>query len=327
MDSSIHRTNYRLQKFAAIVPVGPGAVGLWRGVETIRSLVFWQPDVSWCVILDDAETPRGLSAFAAIPPTCQAITIMSPPRKDNSSWIGRLTGGILGALSWIQSNTEADFVLRIDTDALVIAPFAREVHSAIDAVPEAGVIGTVGLSSHPSVRARENHQREPKLLKTFRLLPEGTSASSDAIRTMVQIEGVGRFDAAQRRAFDVVRPHIEVAIRRGYRYNHFCQGGIHVVSRLMLDRMADRGFFACKDAWAALPFADDRVMAMYARASDVRLQDCSGPGEPFGVQSRGLPFSPQELVRRGHSLIHSVKNDRQYSESDLRDFFRARMLT
>jgi hypothetical protein len=314
----------RRLRFAAIVPVGPDAIGLWRGIELIRSLLSWEPELGWCIVLDDAPRPRGLSELVGFPSTCRATTLLTPPMSAGESWIGRLTGGIIAALAWLQSNADADFVLRIDADALVIGPFARAVSTRLAATTDAGVIGTLGLSSHPAVRMRENHNVEPKLLKSARLLSESDRPPTECCSSVLNVPGVGTFDANQRRAFEIIRPHIERAVSRGYRSNEFCQGGVNVISRLMVERLSERGYLSSADAWAALPFADDRVMAMYARAVDVQLCDYSAPGEPFGVQARGLPYAPDELLERGHSLIHSVRNDRRFDEMQIRDFFRHR---
>jgi hypothetical protein len=50
----------------------------------------------------------------------------------------------------------------------------------------------------------------------------------------------------------------------------------------------------------------------------------SGYNEPLGIQARGLAYSPQNLLQLGYSIIYSVKNDLQHSESEVRQFFRAK---
>ena len=69
---------------------------------------------------------------------------------------------------------------------------------------------------------------------------------------------------------------------------------------------------------------EDVMIGMYARTVGLRSLDFSLPGEPFGNHHRGLAYSPRELVRRGHSLIHSTKGDIDYSEWHIRRYFRAR---
>lgn len=97
-----------------------------------------------------------------------------------------------------------------------------------------------------------------------------------------------------------------------------------MIARRMLDRMVSRGYLEDPTPWADIPVGDDRILAMYARAVDLRVLDCSLPGQPFGVQSIGLPYPPSMLVELGYSVIHSVKSDGIYSEDSIVGYFRDR---
>jgi hypothetical protein len=312
------------ERFAAIVPIGPTPAGLWQGVELIRNLLRWEPHLEWCVILDDAPRPRGLSELAIFPASCRTVTLARPLKASGGAWYGTLSAAMLSALDWIHRNSNADFVLRIDTDALVIAPFARSIQSFLARTPDAGVVGSIGKSSNPRVRATQNMSFEPRLLRALRLWP-AAPANDETSGDTIELGRFGRVSIGQRRRFDGIRPHIQAAIRQGYSTYEYCQGGVCVVSRLMVDRMAERGYLAQADLWSGLPFPDDYVFAMYAKAVGLRVYDYSGPGEPFAVQARGLPFPPDELVTRRHALIHSIKNDEIYDEATIREFFEARV--
>jgi hypothetical protein len=55
------------------------------------------------------------------------------------------------------------------------------------------------------------------------------------------------------------------------------------------------------------------------------VEDFCNDGEPFGIQSVGLAYSPEEMLNRGYSIIHSVRNYTQRQpEDDVRDFFKSR---
>jgi hypothetical protein len=45
-------------------------------------------------------------------------------------------------------------------------------------------------------------------------------------------------------------------------------------------------------------------------------------GDPFGVAWRGLPGDPDDLIKRGFSIVHSLKNCGYGTEPELRDRFR-----
>ena len=62
-------------------------------------------------------------------------------------------------------------------------------------------------------------------------------------------------------------------------------------------------------------------MSLHAYACRHELLDLSAPGQPFGVQWKGLAFAPDKLVPLGYSLIHSVNTDESHDERSLRDYY------
>jgi hypothetical protein len=311
------------QRFAVVIPVGPNVLDLARAAAVLHSVLRWEPNLPWCVIVDDAPSPRGLSDFASIPSTCRGATVISPRRGRGGSWRGGLTAGLLTALAWVHRETDADFVLKLDTDALAIAPFAQAIHALLAQRRDAGVIGSLGVSCHPEVRRGQNLLSEPKFLIWRRVLPPASLVEASRVTT-IDVDGWGPFTVDQLRAFDRIRPRLEAAIRHGYATNEYCQGGAYVLSREFVVRMAAAGYLTEPEAWVPLHFGEDVTMAMHARAVGLQVCDCSKPGQPFGIQYRGLAYPPEELVARGYSLIHSLKNDPHHSEEAIRAFFRTR---
>lgn len=305
---------------AVVTPVGPAAVDLYRGVELIKSLLLWEPDVEWIVVVDDSPHARGLSEVAPFSKSGRiVITLMNPRRGAGHHWSGGVATGLLVALDWVHANTDADIILIIETDALVIASFADAVRAFLHDLPDAGMIGTLGQTCNDSIL--QDFRREPALLAAYRLVPtEEDERDIDAAKPRL-VYGLGMFSQDQRRQFGAVRPHVAAAVAHGYASSEYCQGGAHVVTRLMVDRMARAGYFQHSDVWMDLPFFGSSVLPMYARAVGLQLYACVAAGQPFGVQYRGLPFTLEELVERGHGLIHSIKNDSRYSEKQIREFF------
>lgn len=310
--------------FAVIVPVGPKAIDVTRATLLLGSLFRWEPELAWCVLIDDSAKDRNLAKLDSMPQSCRAVSLLNPRRGRGYGHTGGLFVGIAAALSCIHDNTDAAFTLKIDTDALAIAPFSSHVFEVISSNEDAGIIGTLGCSCNPDIRAVENLDGEPALLQVFRALRPASPGEAQRRRERGAIVGPRRLSAAAIQAFDAIRPHIETAIAHGYASDHNCQGGAYVVTRKMLTRMALAGYLSSPDVWAALPVGEDRIMAMYARAVDLTLVDCSSPGEPFGLQSFGLPYPLEMLTERGHSLIHSIKNDPLYAEADIQSFFGSR---
>jgi hypothetical protein len=314
------------KRFAAILPVGPSTTEMCRAVSLFASLVSWEPDVGWCVIVEDAPYSRGLSDLALFPETCQATTIMNPRRGDGHFWAGGVATGMLVGLSWVQANTDADFALILESDALVIAPFAEGVLAFLDDHVDAGMVGTLGSTCRE--RFIHNFRREPAILVAYHLLPNTPDNDDGRSDTKALfIADVGRFTIDERRLFDTIRPLIATAITQGYSTSEFCQGGAQVVTRLMMDRMADGGYMERPEIWMDLPFPGDQILPLHTRAVGLRLCSCSGRGEPFALQWHGLPYTLEELVNRRHSIIHCIKNDQRYDESEIRQFFLKRALS
>jgi hypothetical protein len=310
-------------RFAAIVPVGPRPVDQWRAVAVLESLGAWEPTIGWCVIVDDAAYPRDIGKLAVLPPTCRAVTLPHV-RKGSGTWRGAVATAVLMALEWIDANTDADFVLKIDTDALTIGPFASRVRELLDSLPGAGLIGAFGVSCNPSVRAVERTRPEATLRVAARMWPV-EPADDEPLLEIANIPGVGVPSARQRDCFNALRSHIEAAVENDYFSNAYCQGGAYVISGLMRKRLAVAGYLASARMWSELPFYEELALAMYASAVDLTIHDCVKPGDPFGVQWRGLPYPPEELLSRGYALIHSVKGDRRVNEHDIRKFFGSRL--
>ncbi len=314
------------RRFAVIVPVGPGAVELCRGLAVIASLIAWEPEVGWCVIIDDALSDRGLSQLSLFPATCRVITLLNPRLGRGIGYEGGLCCGVLTALSWIHQNTDADFVLKLDTDALVIDRFASTIRSILAATPNVGTLGVIWDSCNPTVRAMFDQQARSTVVSLADLFPAAPSPPN-GLADFVTVPRFGRVPIKVLLAFDSIRPHICAAVRNGLAKNDFCQGGGYVISRLMIDRLAANGYLSEPDSWMNIPIGEDKAMSMYTRAVGLHVHDCIDTEHPFGVQNRALPYPIEELLDRRYAIIHSIKSDARYTEQEIRDYFQARRNT
>jgi len=66
------------------------------------------------------------------------------------------------------------------------------------------------------------------------------------------------------------------------------------------------------------------VLGLLCAAAGFRMRGMVEDGEPFGVVWRGLPAPPADLLDRGFSIVHSVKDGPHGTEAELRAWFRAR---
>jgi hypothetical protein len=296
--------------FAIAVAVGPDPKELDRVADLIDSLRAFESRSCWFVMVDDGPADRNLAAHFQFPANCTPASVPHPRRQFPDRAAGARRGkGICAAiqqsLAWIASNaSEAIFTLKMDTDALIIAPFADKLQTFFADHPGVGMAGAFdrtpnGDARDISVNARtvEHLYRPASMLR--RLKNQLTSDESATISR-----------------------HIGEAISHGYRFGEHCLGGAYAVSRDLPVRMKKEGFLADTALWLPIDCPEDVMVGIYTRAVGLKCENFVGPHEVFGVRHRGLPDTPQRLLDRGFSVIHAVKNDPDVSEDQIRQFFR-----
>jgi hypothetical protein len=87
--------------------------------------------------------------------------------------------------------------------------------------------------------------------------------------------------------------------------------------------MDDAGLLDQPLIWRDTALGEDVLIPMLTRAIGMNLLDHCFDGEVFGVRYKGLPDTPAQLIARGFSIIHSVKNDPNFSEGQIREYFRS----
>jgi len=94
------------------------------------------------------------------------------------------------------------------------------------------------------------------------------------------------------------------------------------VSAEALRRMKSAGLLDDPLLWLHTPCTEDVVVSLYVRSVGLELKDFNADGEVFGVKHFGLADSPERLLARGFGVIHSIRDYRNFKESDTRQFFR-----
>jgi hypothetical protein len=122
----------------------------------------------------------------------------------------------------------------------------------------------------------------------------------------------------------IIKRLVVSALGRGYHLGEHCLGGAFAVSAEMIDRMAGRGYLDDPLLWNRAGCPDDVMLGIYARAVGMRCANLTREHEPFGLKFVGLPDTPDRLLARGFSIIHSIKNDGRFSEEEIRAFYRCR---
>ncbi|MDA8375738.1 MAG: hypothetical protein M0Z50_01440 [Planctomycetia bacterium] len=293
-----------MAKFAVICLAGPSSEELRRLNNLLESLFFWEPATSLVVLIDDSPPVRDLAAL--LPPVLKGKLVVLPnPLAGRGHYWDRGVAGMMAGLSHLATLTEIEFVVKVDTDALVIAPFANRVGRIF---ADNSAVGQVG-AYNPSW-----YDHSP--LNPMRRLSMPVRAWRKA-----GFPGFWLETALAGRAGEV-RGYAIAARRSGYRPGSHVLGGGNAISAQAISQMASGGFFDQPQFWLGHQMIEDLLLSMLVRSVGLECFDDSGNGGIFGVAGRGLPGTPQQMLDRSHAIIHAVKNDPNHSEEQIVDFFR-----
>jgi hypothetical protein len=291
--------------FAVAIPVAPGDGERARVDDLLAALLAHEPAIARIVLVDDDP---GAGRF-----DLPGVAVIANPRAGRG--IGTLGGtctATLAALRWAQEHAPGAHVVRLDTDALVIAPFAEKLGAALAARPNAGVAGSYDETCNGDPRDFSEWGRVARVharpLWTWRHPPRRGR--------YVQLAAGGRLGA--------VRGEVRAALANGYSPGEHCLAAACVVTARMIGAMANESMLDDPARWLNTRFGDDIMLGVQARALGLELVGMVRDGEPFGLRHVGLADTPERLVARGFSFIHSVKNDPHATESAIREFFAAR---
>jgi len=310
--------------YALIVPVGAAPIELDRLADLIDAVGHFEPGLRYCVLLDNAPQPRRLERVVKLR-RGEVISLVNTHQGTGHVLLGALCTGVLAALLTIAQRGMPDYVLRLDSDAMVIGPFDRAVRCFIDRHSESGVIGAVGKTCRRDWPGYGFESRvEPSLIRIAR--DEASLVRRFRWTSVVYKSSQNEMNATEvdaLRSLVSLRPHILRAIANGYSSLEYCQGGAYVLTPEFVRRMMQYGYLDSSADWSSMPVAEDVMIGMYARAVGLTVLDFSDAGEPFGTHFRGLAYPPSELVLRRYSLVHSVRNNPDWSEQSIRSYFRA----
>lgn len=295
-----------------VMPVGPGDREVARADDVIESVVHWEPSIARIVLVDDAPHDRDLSTMLGRPG--RPVTVINNPRDGAGDGLwGGLAAGMLHAYGWVQRELHPDLVVKLDTDALVIAPFAQRVADAL-APQRVGMIGT--CRRHCDGRARALDKWDFRVRR--RRFPVRPWRRGGVETGRLELRHTLRGSPA------VIRRRIVKARRSGYEYGVHCLGGAYAIGGRVLDRLATEQAFDEWRAWVDLDIGEDVCTSIYVQSAGFALADANQRGQVFGIEYDTLPLPLAGLVEAGYAIVHTVKDQDGLSETSIREFFQAR---
>jgi hypothetical protein len=289
-----------------LIPAGPGATEIARVSDLLEACAAYADLPLSVVIINDGNDAAALQSVAG---RRAATTVLANARKGEGQWwSGGLCTAMVDALLWIARNLPCRGVLRLDSDALVINPFASRIAEVFVRDPVVGMLGNFDSASGLPVPAGH--------IVTTRLYWRSKRVSHD--RELKKL--IFSFLGWRRR----IRLLIHQARLNGYVLGDSCQGGAYALSPEFLRRLAADPRFARPRDFLNNDFCEDLLMTLITYALRLKIEYTSGPSRLFASKWKGLYGAPEELALAGHGIIHSVKDAAGRSEADIRSYFYAR---
>ena len=264
------------------------------------------------MLIDDGADPAALRNVT-LPLRTRTVILPNPRKGRGFGFTGGLTVGILSGLQWIEANCPVDFVLKMDPDSLVIAPFAKRLADLFSAHPSLAMAGS--HRHHPNGTENDTGlDWGPLIERLYRPLTFWKRNPYGRRRLQVGVLGRAR----------EIRRIMRDALLNGYAFGDHCQGGGYAVSRHALKTFRAKGFFRDPLLFLDSPLTEDITLGLLAKSAGLKMKDFNQPGEVFGVKFKGLSAPPPELAARGYGVIHSVKDFEEVKESEVRGYFRDR---
>lgn len=302
--------------FALLFYVGPSSQELFGAQDLLESLFHYEPFVQEIVVIDDGNRKETLRQALPVPPQTKLTIIPNPRNGKGYGWLGGTSAALTAGLNHLSFNRSIEFVIKLDTDSLVIAPFSEKVSRAFRVNPDIGMLGShtvkpfTGQEMDRPTEAAIKKLSIKKLSRPFTIWRRTPGSRLPSF----QIGSIGRYGK--------IRRMLHQALANGYVPGEMCQGGGLAVSSAAIGSMAKGGLLSDPLLWMKTPCGDDVVLAIYVRAVGFRPENFCGSDEPFATKYKGLPAPPQVLLDYGYSIIHSVKDHQTFREAETRAFFR-----
>jgi hypothetical protein len=252
-------------------------------VDTLES-VFRYADPELVVVIDDTKG-NGINF------SHENVIILPSVAHDI---FGGLYLNLAMAYRYVVEHVQFDMLLRLDTDALLLGDgLAQAAMSRFEDNPKVGALGA------------------------YRLGPDGRKRDWKPARKALDAEmGIrGLRHPAGRRTLRTL-----VASAPGYIRGEHALAAAVVYRGQAITEMYSRGLLDLEGLTSSR-LGDDHIFGLLTVAAGYCTDDFGGPEGPMAVQWKGLPSAPEDLLKAGKLVTHSVRSWGEMSEQEIRDHF------
>ena len=282
---------------AVIIPVGP-TCELENIVDTIESVRHYVTRSQVIIVLDDSGKGTGDSIREQF---CDSVVLKT---EKNFGKNAGLYLNLSRGFAYAYENYSFDVLLRLDTDALVIGwnP-EKDAIEYFNRNPDFGIIGSY----------RTDCNGEPRKFSWPRGQLKKELSFKSALKALSRGYLMGWFFL--RKVFNQSR-------QKGYEPGEHCLGGAYFVSRECVGKLLKKNLLSRQELfWSKLQ--EDHIFGLLIYSVGLRLGDFANGQYPMGLRWRGLPCSPEELIKRKKKVTHSTRFFDNLGEQEIREYFRA----
>lgn len=274
-----------------VIPIGPSSSVAFIN-DTIESYLFYTKSSYAFILVDDSQ--QGISS--EVKKTYTDVTILLSD-KPMGGWAGLYINLAL-AFAYALEHYSFKALLKLDTDALIIGPEPeKEALAIFEQNEKAGIAGQYPNDYHGKPWDRGWPRR--------RIL-NGTSTWKFIRRPKSNLALI---------------PLYRLAKANGYRTGESVFGGAYFMSEKYLQAMLKSGHLP-NYKLRKLNLGEDHLFSLLTKTIGFSYCSLSGDGQPFGLAWRGLPVSPEQLIKDGKKITHSVRFWQDMDETAIRQWFK-----
>ncbi len=276
------------------VPVGPEVYFEFL-LDTLGSIERFADPRHRCLVVDDSGYGLGAQAKEAMP-DIGVLVLREPGSDDTYNVAGNFCVKMAQAIRYATENYSFQALMRIDTDALMCNPGAdTRAIELLNSNPRLGLIG--------SYRTRcDGHNRMTEFPGVGDLVKWNESSKDQPLAS-------------------AMKTILSAAFANGYEYGEHVIAPGSLLSRAACEALCAHPLFG-HDSFRKAWIGDDQLHSIFIRAVGLEFGDFACDDFPLGIWWGKLQWSPEELVRRGKCVVHSVRGYGDWDEEAVRAEFR-----